>query len=1463
MRLKLRNLDPNTTYTVYTYHAWDDGDFNSADPVTIEGADSNYIINKPQVVITTSDEDLLEHADVGEIQFTTDGSGSEVRIKFNGCVKFNAFELLSEAAVPVATGPNPSGTDICPTALQLFWTPGADVNDANGHDVYFGTDYNDVRDANRESHPGVLYYSLGQDSNEYPEEGDSLLDLDLMTTYYWRVDEINDTNTWTGPIWSFTTEDGNAHDPEPLDGFIGLDPDANVLSWTPSCVATSQDVYFSTDFNDVNTLHGDALYATVGPAENNVTATIEKFTTYYWRVRTTGGGDGEVWTFKTGLGGLLLDMQFDGVLGEDLPATEPDSSDNGLDFTTYEDDGSLKYADGRYAGTSVAIDRNACLYRAGTGENDPLLLAGWQYTIEMWAYLPAAAYTEEQATYMIVGKPTGWRISIHDPGQEGDIRYYHKQYEKIHAVMVEGILPEIFDEWVHIAAVFDKIAPTPQKLYIDGTVVATYNYRGTTYADNNTPVGIGAKVQGPPYSFDWYSEGRIDELRIWDIALEPQIKSATQPYPPDWSRDWDPNDPNLDTFTWKPGAYADKHDIYFGTSLDDVNESANPNVPDWDSNSWPHGKEFEAGKTYYWRVDEVNGLDIWTGSIWKFQTRFDIVDPNMIVWYKFDETSGIDVTDSSGHANHGELAAFAGLHEIWDPCDGRFPGCISFHAEEGERIDIDSDVFDYIGDSISISVWWKDAYRHDNENEFCGFGDADDDDDDPNDLQLLVRGPDNRPDNLGVIWQAGNDSNDYLEWDVDTLAWQSNWHHLVFTKNGPEGTMKIYFDTVLVAWTYDAKGTTLSQTADDEKDGFNIGSNWENGDSFVGKADDFRVYDYEIPQSKIDELCRGGDLGYAWSPSPYDGQPDAPRDANLVWNAGDYASDHNVFFGTSWEDVNAMTDPCATKSLGDESYDLPILDLATTYYWRVDEHNDPCTWRGPIWRFTVADYIILDNFESYDDTDDLTLVWVDYTRQPDPTGAQLRLGESPYYEAHSGNKVMRYGYDNRFTWASYPHSEAWLPLSGNKKNWEDPGVRALTLFFYGLPINAPTETEQMYIGIDDENGTYAEIRYGDYRGEDINDLNEPEWHDWFVALPDFNDSNYAAVAADVDFSDVNTFYIGFGDKQNPQIGGVGEVRFDDIRLYLPTCQPDIIKPVGDFTGRRGVPDCVVDWWDIRFFVENEWLKTDANYVDVATEPNHANLVGHWALDGDPGDSSTYDHNSTIEGSFSWVVGHANDLNPGDGAVQFTGSGGRIRVDPCEVLRPKYAVTASAWVYFTEEQDDARVVVKGNEGKETYLIEVDDYDTFQFKVRDVCDTDWDVRDEESVYPYEWIHLAGTFDGDTNTVKAYVNAELIKSRKDANFVTAGRTLCQDTNDLAIGSRAEELADTFEGAIDEVRVYNYALDANEIAWLATDGTGFIRLRSQANFYDLEPPGEKVVNFRDIAKLIAEHWLEEKKWP
>jgi hypothetical protein len=237
---------------------------------------------------------------------------------------------------------------------------------------------------------------------------------------------------------------------------------------------------------------------------------------------------------------------------------------------------------------------------------------------------------------------------------------------------------------------------------------------------------------------------------------------------------------------------------------------------------------------------------------------------------------------------------------------------------------------------------------------------------------------------------------------------------------------------------------------------------------------------------------------------------------------------------------------------------------------------------------------------------------------------------------------------------------------------------------------------------------------------------------------------------------------------------------------------------------------------------------------------------------------------------AWVTSH-NDVNVHDFAVQFGSSGGRILVpdnNNTPELGPKYEVSMSAWVYFTENQNSSRVVVKGQDNEETYEIEIDDTDQFVFTVRDVNGNKYDVpgdddEDGKNIWTDDWIHLAGTVDGDTNTVKGYVNGELDASSDDANFVEQGLTLSQDPNNgLAIGSKAEELNNEFEGKVDEVSVYNYALSEAEVRWLATDGTEYVPLTSQVNLYDKEGPGKQAINFKDFAELLDD-WMEEKLWP
>jgi len=102
------------------------------------------------------------------------------------------------------------------------------------------------------------------------------------------------------------------------------------------------------------------------------------------------------------------------------------------------------------------------------------------------------------------------------------------------------------------------------------------------------------------------------------------------------------------------------------------------------------------------------------------------------------------------------------------------------------------------------------------------------------------------------------------------------------------------------------------------------------------------------------------DPGNASSPMPANESDDVLRDSDLSWAPGDYPGTHNVYFGSSFEDVNSSTTPTAS-GLNVTSYDPGRLDFGQTYFWRVDEVNstpDKTVFKGDIWSFTAEPYSI-------------------------------------------------------------------------------------------------------------------------------------------------------------------------------------------------------------------------------------------------------------------------------------------------------------------------------------------------------------------------------------------------------------------------------------------------------------------------------------------------------------------------
>lgn len=104
---------------------------------------------------------------------------------------------------PTAIIVNPTnGQENVPRDTVLTWRSGYYADE---QDVYFGIDFNDVNQADRDNPMGVLV-GEGQEESSYDPPGV----MEFGQTYYWRIDGYSDTHSdspWRGNVWSFTVSD--------------------------------------------------------------------------------------------------------------------------------------------------------------------------------------------------------------------------------------------------------------------------------------------------------------------------------------------------------------------------------------------------------------------------------------------------------------------------------------------------------------------------------------------------------------------------------------------------------------------------------------------------------------------------------------------------------------------------------------------------------------------------------------------------------------------------------------------------------------------------------------------------------------------------------------------------------------------------------------------------------------------------------------------------------------------------------------------------------------------------------------------------------------------------------------------------------------------------------------------------------------------------------------------------------
>ncbi len=171
-----------------------------------------------------------------------------------------------------------------------------------------------------------------------------------------------------------------------------------------------------------------------------------------------------------------------------------------------------------------------------------------------------------------------------------------------------------------------------------------------------TPVGYSLTIEGDTIkilsgalSGSYASAGFTNELTtgyayvfnqsefpLINLSVD-RIIATENVSPPMYASNPNPEDGEGDVvrdvvLSWNPGELADKHNVFFGTDFNDVN-NATISVPLdtevaegllLDSNSYDPIITLEYGKTYYWRVDEVNAPQnpgTYKGDVWSFTTE--------------------------------------------------------------------------------------------------------------------------------------------------------------------------------------------------------------------------------------------------------------------------------------------------------------------------------------------------------------------------------------------------------------------------------------------------------------------------------------------------------------------------------------------------------------------------------------------------------------------------------------------------------------------------------------------------------------------------------------------------------------------------------------------------------------------------------------------------------------------------
>ncbi|MGB2865534.1 MAG: LamG domain-containing protein [Sedimentisphaerales bacterium] len=205
------------------------------------------------------------------------------------------------------------------------------------------------------------------------------------------------------------------------------------------------------------------------------------------------------------------------------------------------------------------------------------------------------------------------------------------------------------------------------------------------------------------------------------------------------------------------------------------------------------------------------------------------------------------------------------------------------------------------------------------------------------------------------------------------------------------------------------------------------------------------------------------------------------------------------------------------------------------------------------------------------------------------------------------------------------------------------------------------------------------------------------------------------------------------------------------------------------------------------------------------------LVGWWKLDegsgGTVADSSGNNLHGTIAGNPAWIDGATGK------ALQFDGDGDYVDLGNDSSLNLTAQITVAAWIKVNTFDCEWQAIITKGDG--SWRLQ---RNGTQGSIEFACTGAFvpgalvgSLFGTVSVNDGQWHHITGTYDG--SMICLYVDGE-----HDIASDAAGSIEVNDSN-LFIGANAEKPNRNFNGSIDDVRIYSYALSAEEVQAISAD--------------------------------------------